>query len=863
MTTSRTVETLLAHRDWLRALASSLVADPALADDVAQQTMLEAIERPPRHAYRPQGWLRSAAQNAARALARQERRRQRREQVVARRELVDADPADTAHRAAMHKRLVDELFALEEPYHTVVLLRFFDDLEARQIAARLGRPLATVRTQLQRGLERMRQRLDREYGDRRAWCTAVLPLCAARPAAAGVPILATLGVLAMWKWILPAAAVCAALFFTLDPFAPAPPAPAIGGNPSPAMAQAAAPAADRQPARTVVPVPGTSPAGGAAALAVAPHALRGRVITVDGRAVPALTLAFCDPKLPRLDGTVLHMGNTSLDVDQPGLREMLASEAGVRALAPEAGAYAKAVAALIRGEPLEVPRATTDGAGHFELDGVEDAEQLRIEGSDWIIYGIGRERGSDEPVLVVGPGVRVAGRVIDEQGNGIDNVYVSLGFSLQSLPGFTQQLQSTNYRSWNENSRGNGDFRLGVVPAHPSLKVTAQKRGYETLQFRAPEITSPVVWTLRTAAPARFALTGMVRRADGAVAAGAVVTFGQDGGIADARGQFKFDLTCFDGDTQLLAWLPGLQPAIVDGLGVRLTQDAGAGRDLTLTLGAAALTIAGRVLDERGAPRADVRVVLVDGVVNGSYDQFLESAIGKQGEIRTARDGKFTLRGLATRNYTVRAIDCDSLLVVESGPVAAGTEDLVLRTPADAFLPRVEGLLVDRHGSPVVGATVRVTTLLQARPHGATWLNRPGPATSDGEGRFVLERCPRRHVKLSIGGTDVIDASAEIPADGGPLRVQVARRLRFRITVPTTLAVDRFAVLDDSGERIRAEVHKPDFLDIGFVHDLRCEQPPVCEVDDSAAALLLLDGEREVRRVPLSLRPGELNRVDL
>ncbi len=69
---------------------------------------------------------------------------------MARRSATEAapDPATTLQRAAAHKRVVDTLFALPEPYHTAVLLRYFEGVDAHQIAAQIGRPVATVRTQL-------------------------------------------------------------------------------------------------------------------------------------------------------------------------------------------------------------------------------------------------------------------------------------------------------------------------------------------------------------------------------------------------------------------------------------------------------------------------------------------------------------------------------------------------------------------------------------------------------------------------------------------------------------------------------------------------------------------------------------------
>jgi protocatechuate 3,4-dioxygenase beta subunit len=72
--------------------------------------------------------------------------------------------------------VVDAVLLLHEPYRTTVVLRFYEDLEPAEIARRLGINGATVRTRLKRGLDMLRARLDRDAGDRRAWCLALLPV---------------------------------------------------------------------------------------------------------------------------------------------------------------------------------------------------------------------------------------------------------------------------------------------------------------------------------------------------------------------------------------------------------------------------------------------------------------------------------------------------------------------------------------------------------------------------------------------------------------------------------------------------------------------------------------------------------------
>ena len=74
-----TSEELLVHRRWVRSLARSLIADPALADDVEQQTWVAAIEKPPRQAGNVRAWLARVVRRRRIDLARSATRRKERE----------------------------------------------------------------------------------------------------------------------------------------------------------------------------------------------------------------------------------------------------------------------------------------------------------------------------------------------------------------------------------------------------------------------------------------------------------------------------------------------------------------------------------------------------------------------------------------------------------------------------------------------------------------------------------------------------------------------------------------------------------------------------------------------------------------
>jgi RNA polymerase sigma-70 factor (ECF subfamily) len=71
--------------------------------------------------------------------------------------LVDtADPMGELIAAEERHAVRRAVASLPEPYREVVVLRFFGDLPLADIAAATGRPEPTIKTQLRRGLERLR-----------------------------------------------------------------------------------------------------------------------------------------------------------------------------------------------------------------------------------------------------------------------------------------------------------------------------------------------------------------------------------------------------------------------------------------------------------------------------------------------------------------------------------------------------------------------------------------------------------------------------------------------------------------------------------------------------------------------------------
>lgn len=150
-------EAVAVYRACLRVMGR-----PADAEDVAQEAFVIAYRS--LGSYRGDGplgaWLmRIATRQAYRRLA------QRRDPV----DLATAgdppaggdetEPLPTLVAAERATELRRGVATLPDPYRETIAMRFFGDLALDEIASATGRPLNTVKTQLRRGLERLRDAL--------------------------------------------------------------------------------------------------------------------------------------------------------------------------------------------------------------------------------------------------------------------------------------------------------------------------------------------------------------------------------------------------------------------------------------------------------------------------------------------------------------------------------------------------------------------------------------------------------------------------------------------------------------------------------------------------------------------------------
>ncbi len=175
------VEDLLEHTEWVRRLALSLVRCESAADDLVQQTFLTALEHPPQEQGATRGWLARVMRNIAIDRSRRQLRRQMREDLaVTRTEMRNVGqeellPAEIQMRLEVQELMASAVKGLPEPYRTVVVLHYFDEMSAAQIARKLKMNASTVRNQLSRAREQVRAKLEGRFGDQWAMmCVSLL-----------------------------------------------------------------------------------------------------------------------------------------------------------------------------------------------------------------------------------------------------------------------------------------------------------------------------------------------------------------------------------------------------------------------------------------------------------------------------------------------------------------------------------------------------------------------------------------------------------------------------------------------------------------------------------------------------------------
>jgi RNA polymerase sigma-70 factor (ECF subfamily) len=249
----------------VRSVARALVHGHDRADELEQETWVAALSHPPRHGGDVRRWFSAVARNVSRHLFRSGATREHHERrnaelsITGRGSSVAPGAGAIVARAEVLQRVAAAVLALEEPYRSALLARYFDELPPIEIARALDVSVETVKTRLKRGLAQLRERLESLRPEGTTLEAVLLPLCgpavgAAWPAVTkGLLVAATLaiGATILVPRVLRAPIHEEVVAGAVDPAAAVAAASAVAPAPA-AGPQDAAPAA-REPIRASTP----------------------------------------------------------------------------------------------------------------------------------------------------------------------------------------------------------------------------------------------------------------------------------------------------------------------------------------------------------------------------------------------------------------------------------------------------------------------------------------------------------------------------------------------------------------------------------------------------------------------------------
>jgi len=580
---------------------------------------------------------------------------------------------------------------------------------------------------------------------------------------------------------------------------------------------------------------------------------------------------------------------------EPTARESSAREAAPGALAPEGASASPTIAGRVRdvhGAPVGAVRLGWKPAGEAEATSAAD-------GSFVLALGAGEARVVClEPALVtlvpggtlggwtvvVAPRLDCAGLVVDEDGVPVADAEVVFLPRAALFRELGLHPLGLDTEGWRTRSDAAGRFALAGIAGGANLGLEASAPGHDGVATELPETDARDLVLVLRRRPGTLELRGVVLEPSGAPCGSARVSAGERSTRTDALGRFTLP---FDGVGGRLEHARDGRWLLQDAEGATLialaeqrlpARESLLERDLAapfvLRLGAAPLTLAGRIRDATGAPCAGL-VVWVDDTTrfervwerlpDGSglaNDSSVEGLLGGGAEplARTDADGRFELRGLMEREYALLAFDPSSATCAGPWTVAAGARALELEFAREAPR-RVAGRVVSARGKPRAELELRPVPALEAcsPPRGA---RAELGVRTDADGRFEFARLASSVVALELRGPFGARAvSLAESADLAHLELVEPELCELQLEhAGAAGAVERLELLDARGERLvlRELVgSERGLLSSGDSQATLLDgRSGLLLVPETARTLVLYQGEAELLRLTVELDPA-------
>lgn len=840
-------EHLVDRIEGIAQLAREIVRDECAVEDVTHEVVLKVLKRGRGLGDLPTRWWATVVRNVARDRSRGQRRRREHEALAAGERGPSPGPrsggddprldavGDAAELAERQRDVAAAVLALSEPYRSVVVLRYYRDLPPREIAKELRRPVGTVKVQLERARETLRDRLAGDYGGGESLCLALLPLVdptwSAWAATAGAGSHASR---ASFQWIVAVGLLALGGIW------------AFGPDPRPR----------RDDSR------GEDPSLASIEFSAERGAEGGEVRASVGAAQGEREAVTPEPRDPVESNATPQSWVEGTAVDPTG--EALA---GIE--------FAWVV------DRVDAEVCTTDGSGRFRF--AVESKEGNLRATDPARDVVGERWDTGERELVVAQTVLFAGHVVNRVGEPAKNVWVlEEGYGANSLG--SRRIAET------------GAFNFGRFPTWSDRHVHfAHAEG--VVRVPVPQVDrTDVVVRIEALEPNR-ALIVKVVDAQGVAVNDAIVSVRGSAEVTGDDGLVEWIVDPWSESRDIFVARPGFLPETAQIPRVEELREWTTPLELVIPVTVPGETIEGVVLDAEGAPVRGAWVGLADPGIFGNppvhavvsyrsstggrsafstvdawFRQGPAEAVTARGDHIyyrnwiTDKEGRFEMQGLERRPYRLRVAATEPLRVSTDVVVDAGTRGIELRLPGPEGARPCVGRVVDGEGRPIEGVEVHAEVLVTHAPEPPGWISynafRDETVHTDADGVFRLPPFRPKGCRIVArhgGVSGVTDANVAEP------RIVIALPCEVEVRPGESLKGRHLRVFDGEGEPL---------LFSWFQDGFEFLQRPECAlssdfdslrltVPQTARSLAVFDGDREVSRVGVQPTLAGITWVDL